>query len=84
MSGYWIYTNWRYGIYDMDDTEKVKAIIKKKHSDSNGSCGIYIPDMAIESSLSYEVLNSILRSLYNEKYFILKQGINGKMIFKKT
>lgn len=67
----------------MDNTEKVKGVIDKKHADSNGRCGIYIPDMAIESSLPYEVLNPILRSLYNEKYFILKQGINGKMIFKK-
>lgn len=68
----------------MDDTEKVKAIIDKKHSNSNGSCGILIPDMAIESNLSYAVLNPILRILYEEKYFVLKQGINGKMIFKSV
>lgn len=68
----------------MDNTGIVKQIIDKKHSSSNGSCGILIPDMAIESNLSYEVLNPILRILYDEKYFILKQGINGKMIFKNV
>lgn len=68
----------------MDDTERVKELIDKKHSNSNGSCGILIPDIAIDSNLSYEKLNPILRKLFNEKYFVLKQGINGKMIFKSV
>jgi hypothetical protein len=67
----------------MDETERVKEIIDKKHSSSNGSCGILIPDLTIQSGLSYAALNPILRVLYDEKYFVLKQGINGKMIFKK-
>lgn len=67
----------------MDNTGIVKQIIDKKHLNSNGSCGVLMPEMAIESNLSYEVLNPILRILYDENYFILKQGINGKMIFKK-
>lgn len=67
----------------MDHLQKVKEIIDKKHKSSNGSCGILIPDMAIEIGLSAEVLNPILRELYETKYFVLKQGINGKMIFKK-
>jgi len=79
-----IYTNDRNGIFNMDNTERIKEIIDKKHSNSNGSCGILIPDMAIESNLSYEFLNPILRILYEEKYFVLKQGINGKMIFKSV
>lgn len=67
----------------MDHTEKVKSIIDKKNKDSNGSCGIAIPDMALQSQLSKEELNPILKQLYSEKYFILREGINGKLIFKK-
>jgi hypothetical protein len=68
----------------MDDVQKVKEVIDKKHALSNGSCGIRIPDIAFDTGFSYAVLNPILRKLYNEQYFVLKQGINGKMIFKKT
>jgi len=67
----------------MDHTEIVKGIIDKKNKDSNGSCGISIPDMALQSQLSNEELNPILKQLYSEKYFILREGINGKLIFKK-
>lgn len=67
----------------MDSTEKVKGIIDKKHKDSNGSCGISIPDMALQSRLSNKELNPILKQLYAEKYFILREGVNGKLIFKK-
>ena len=67
----------------MDNTQKVKQTIDEKHRISNGSCGILIPDMAFITGLDYETLNIILRKLYSEKYFCLKEGINGKMIFKK-
>jgi hypothetical protein len=66
----------------MADTEKVKAIIDKKHKDSNGSCGTYIPDMAFKTELTNGKLYPILRSLYDDKYITVKDGINGKMIFK--
>jgi len=67
----------------MDDTEKVKKAIDKKHADSNGSCGTSIPDMAFQTCLSHDELNPILKQLYADKYFVLRNGINGKMIFKK-
>jgi len=66
----------------MDNTQKVIQTIDKKHQSSNGSCGTLIPDMAFATGLDYEILNLILRKLYSEKYFCLKDGINGKMIFK--
>lgn len=66
----------------MDNTEKVKSIIDKKHKESKGSCGIPIPNMAFEAGLLHEELNPILKKLYDDKYFILRNGINGKMIFK--
>jgi hypothetical protein len=68
----------------MDEIEVVKQIINEKHINSNGSCGICIPDIAFETSFSYEILNPILRKLYQEKYFVLKKGINGKLIFKSV
>lgn len=67
----------------MDDTQKVKEAIDEKHKSSGGSCGIYIPDLALETQLPYAVLNPILKQLYDEKYFRLREGLNGKMIFKK-
>lgn len=67
----------------MGDVEKVKAIIDKNHTKSNGSCGLPIPELQIESDMDSQTLNGILRQLYNEKYFILRKGLNGKLIFKR-
>ena len=67
----------------MDHTQKVKQLIDQKHQSSNGSCGILIPELAISIGVDHQTLNLILRELYAEKYFILKKGINGRMIFKK-
>ncbi|MBC7845571.1 MAG: hypothetical protein H7Y10_03665 [Flavobacterium sp.] len=68
----------------MDNTEKVKQIIDQKHEKSNGSCGIYIPELSNETQLEYEALKPILKQLYEEKFFILREGLNGKMIFKSN
>jgi hypothetical protein len=67
----------------MDNVEKIKAIIDKQHAISEGKCGIPIPVIQNESEMDIEPLNVILRQLYNEKYFILRNGLNGKLIFKK-
>jgi len=66
----------------MDEVEKVKAIIDKHHTKSDGSCGLPIPMLQIESEISNEELKVILRKLYEEKYFRLREGLNGKLIFK--
>jgi len=66
----------------MENIEIVKKIIDQKHSKSNGSCGSYIPDIAAETKLPYDVLNPIFRKLYSDKYIVVREGINGKLIFK--
>lgn len=68
----------------MDDTQKVKEAIDGKHKSSGGSCGMYVPDLSKETELTYAVLRPILKQLYDEKYFILREGLNGKMIFKNV
>lgn len=67
----------------MDKTEIVKEIIDRKHALSNGSCGLNITDLAFKTQLPYTELNPILKQLYDDKYFVLREGINGRMIFKK-
>lgn len=68
----------------MDQADTVKEIIDKIHKDSNGSCGIYIAFIQRQIQLTMDELNPILRKLYNEKYFVLREGLNGKLIFKKV
>jgi len=68
----------------MERIEFVKNIIDKTHNDSNGSCGVYIAFIQKQIQLTMGELNPILRKLYNEKYFVLREGLNGKLIFKKV
>lgn len=70
--------------YLVDSKSKIKEIIDKKHVEHDGKCGIYIPNLMRETELSIDNLNPILKELYSEKYFILRKGINGPMIFKKV
>jgi len=70
--------------YLVDSKSKIKEIIDKKHVEYDGKCGIYIPNLMSETELSIDKLNPILKELYSEKYFILRKGINGPMIFKKV
>lgn len=68
----------------VDNVEIVKNIIDKKHAASEGSCGTPIPELQQESEIKYEDLKVILRQLYDEKYIKVREGLNGKLIFKKT
>jgi len=67
----------------MDSKQKVKEYIDKKHLQSNGSCGTIIPNLSFDLGIDYKDLLPILRELYEEKAIITREGINGKMIFKK-
>lgn len=68
----------------MDQELIVKGIIDNTHKASKGSCGIYIAEILNQTKLTIEDLHKILRKLYSEKYFILREGLNGKLIFKKV
>lgn len=63
--------------------EIVKEIISKNHKETNGSCGIYIATIQQQYKIPMNKLNPILRKLYEEKYFNLREGLNGKLIFKR-
>ena len=65
------------------DLEIVKKIILKNHKETNGRCGIYIAAIQQQSKIPMNKLNPILRKLYEEKYFNLREGLNGKLIFKR-
>lgn len=68
----------------MDNVEKVKNLIDKRHKESEGKCGLPIPELQTESKISNEDLKPILRKLYDEKYIKVREGLNGKLIFKKV
>lgn len=67
---------------EVDDVEVVKKIIEKNNKDTNGSCGVYIAAIQQQTNFPMEKLNKILRELYNQKFFKLREGLNGKLIFK--
>lgn len=68
----------------VDNVEKVRKIINKRHKESEGKCGLPIPELQIESEISNEALKPILRQLYDDKYIKVREGLNGKLIFKKV
>lgn len=49
---------------------------------SGGTCGLSIPDLQIQSEIPHDELKLILRELYDGKYFKVREGINGKLVFK--
>jgi hypothetical protein len=55
--------------------------LKNKHLSSNGANGTYIPILQLEFGLEYWILKPILIDLHKEKLIIIKEGINGKMIY---
>jgi hypothetical protein len=69
--------------FDMDNKQIVKEYIDKKHLQSNGSCGVLITSLSFDLGIDYKEILPILKELYEEKAIITRQGINGKLIFKK-
>lgn len=67
----------------MDNLEKVKEIIDQYHIQTEGMCGMPMPDIQKESELTLDELKSVLRQLYDKKLIKVREGVNGKLIFKK-
>jgi len=63
--------------------DQIKSEIDKKFKESRGNCGIYFADLCIKINIDFEHIRPFLEQLYKEKYFIIREGLNGKMIFKK-
>ena len=66
----------------MTQTDKIKELITQKHQSSSGRCGLYIVDLQNELKLTDEELKPLLRELYDEKFFIIREGLNGKLLCK--
>ena len=67
----------------MTQTDKIKELITQKHTTSSGRCGLYIVDLQNELKLTIEELRPLLRKLYEQKFFIVREGLNGKLLCKK-
>ena len=67
----------------MDNKQLVQDYIDKKHVQSNGSCGTLVVSLLCDLGLEHKELLPVLKELYAEKKIITREGINGKMIFKK-
>lgn len=58
--------------------------IKDHHSKTNVMCGLLIATLRYNLNVPYQELKPILTELYKEKFFHIRPGINGQMIFKTT
>ncbi len=68
----------------MDNLQNVKKIVDEYHTSTEGKCGLSIPDIQNKSGLNIDDLKSILRQLYDEKHIKVREGLNGKLIFKRS
>lgn len=60
---------------------EILKIIQEKHNRT--SQGITIVDLANELNLPIDDLKIILNELHKDKKIIVRQGINGKLIYLK-
>ena len=58
-------------------------IVEEKHINTNGMCGISIPKIMISLNKEAKVVKESLLKLWKEKKIIIREGVNGKLIFKK-
>jgi hypothetical protein len=61
--------------------EEIKKLIIDKHNSSNGSCGISALSIAISLNCQFSEINNDLLQLHKEKFFKVREGINGKLLF---
>ena len=62
-------------------TESLKAEIVKRQKLSENKCGTSIVYLMRKFNLNLEEINKILKKIYDEKFIIVRQGINEKLIF---
>jgi len=63
--------------------KKVKQEILTNQKLSENKCGTSIVYLMIKFSLNSEEIKKILKKIYDEKFIIVRQGINEKLIFLK-
>jgi hypothetical protein len=63
--------------------ERVLNLLEEYHRKTGGKCGLSFVNICIELSVSNEIIKPILNYLYKQKVILIREGINGKLIFKK-
>lgn len=69
---------------DLQLIEDLKNEILKNQKLSNNKCGTTIVYLMRKFNLNTEEINKILNKLYVQKFIIVRQGINHKLIFLKV
>lgn len=59
-------------------------IIEENHIRTNGMCGTSIPQVMILLNKEASAIKESLLKLWKEKKVIIREGINGKLIFKNN
>jgi predicted transcriptional regulator len=63
--------------------ETLKQEILQRQKSTENKCGTSIVYLMIKFNLNLEEINKILKKIYDEKFIIVRQGINEKLIFLK-
>jgi hypothetical protein len=63
--------------------EELKKAILEKQKLSENKCGTSIVYLMRKLNLSLEEIKIMLNELYSQKFIIIRQGINDKLIFLK-
>jgi hypothetical protein len=63
--------------------EEIYNCILENHKKSNGSCGLPTTRLVSENNTTLKTIRPILVELYNENKILVRQGINGKLLFIK-
>lgn len=59
-------------------------IINKHHENTDGHCGLSVVKLSAISGLEIGEVKKKLNQLWEEKKIKVRDGINGKLIFKKV
>lgn len=68
---------------ELELIEALKTEILKNQKLSDNKCGTSIIYLMIKFNLNQEEIRKNLKKLYDEKFIIVRQGINQKLIFLK-
>lgn len=64
--------------------DKIKDIIEANHKSSGGHSGTSVISLLIELKTEFKTIKPLLTELKNEKFFIVKKGKNGILLFRSN
>lgn len=59
-------------------------MIEERSDSTHNHCGLYFPEISKKLKIKDIELKSILNELYTEGFIKVRDGINGKLIFKNN